>query len=116
MILDLETRAHVVNPRLTAYVYIDNRAAAGFAQALIPVVGFLADRKLGEGLRVTAEIAEWAIDRSGGFCEWLSFEPLARRDHILAVLPSCAEGLNPGRSRQPIQGSIHDGALRDGGP
>ena len=66
MILDLATRAHVVNPRLTAYVYIDNRAAAGFAQALIPVVEFLADRKLGERLRVTAEIAEWAIDRSGG--------------------------------------------------
>jgi len=103
-ILDLEPRGGVVNLRLTAYVYIDNRVAAALARTLIPTFGFLADRKLGEGLRVTAEVAEWAVDRSGGFCEWLAREPLppARRDRILAALPSCATSPAPERSR-PIQ-------------
>jgi hypothetical protein len=100
-ILDLEVRGDVVNPRLTAYVYIDNRVAATLAQVLIPTFGFLADRKLGEGLRVTAEVAEWAIDRSGGFCEWLAREPLppARRDRMLTALPSCATSPGLERSR-----------------
>jgi len=100
-ILDLEVRGDVVNPRLTAYVYIDNRVAAALAQVLIPTFGFLADRKLGEGLRVTAEVAEWAIDRSGGFCEWLAREPLppARRDRMLTALPSCATSPGLERSR-----------------
>jgi hypothetical protein len=100
-ILDLEVRGDVVNPRLTAYVYIDNRVAATLAQVLIPTFGFLADRKLGEGLRVTAEVAEWAIDRSGGFCEWLAREPLppGRRDRMLTALPSCATSPGLERSR-----------------
>jgi hypothetical protein len=91
-ILDLEPRGDVVNPRLTAYVHIDNPVAAALARMLIASFGSLADRKLGEGLRVTAEVAEWAVDRSGGFCDWLAREPLppVRRDRILAVLPSCA--------------------------
>jgi len=72
--------------------FVDNRVAAALARTLIPTFGFLADRKLGEGLRVTAEVAEWAADRSGGFCEWLAHEPVPpmRRDRILAVLPWCA--------------------------
>jgi hypothetical protein len=103
-ILDLEPREGVVNSRLTAYVYIDNRVAAALARVLIPIFGAFADRKLGEGLRVTAEVAEWAVDRSGGFCEWLAHEPLppARRDRVLAALPSCAVGLNS-NVVQPIQ-------------
>ena len=101
-ILDLELRGDVVSPRLTAYVYIDNRVAAALARVLIPTFGFLADRKLGEGLRVTAQVAEWAIDRSGGFCEWLAREPLppARRDRILAALSSCAT--SPGLERSQL--------------
>ena len=103
-ILDLEPREGVVNPRLTAYVYIDNRVAAALARVLIAIFGSLADRKLGEGLRVTAEVAEWAVDRSGGFCEWLAREPLppARRVRVLAALPSCAAGLDSNEAR-PIQ-------------
>ncbi len=100
-ILDLEPQPDVVNPRLTAYVYIDNRVAAALARVLIATFGFLADRKLGEGLRVTAEVAEWAVDRSGGFCEWLAHEPLppVRRDRVLAALPACAAGPSPDGSR-----------------
>ena len=100
-ILNLEARGDVVNPTLTAYVYIDNRVAAALARALIPSFGFLADRQLGEGLRVTAEVAEWAVDRSGGFCEWLAREPLpsARRARILVALPSCSARPSPEGSR-----------------
>jgi len=104
-VLDLEPRGDAVNPRLTTYVYIDDRVAAALARLLIASFGFLADRKLGEGLRVTTEVAEWAVDRSGGFCEWLAREPLPpmQHDRILAALPSCAAGLGPNGARQ-IQG------------
>ena len=100
-ILNLETRGDVVNPTLTAYVYIDNRVAAALARTLITSFGFVADRQLGEGLRVTAEVAEWAVDRSGGFCEWLAREPLpsARRARILVALPSCSARPSPEGSR-----------------
>jgi len=96
-VLDLEPQPQVVNPKLIAYVYIDNPIAAGLARTLVPTFGFLADRKLGEGLRVTAEVAEWAIEPSGGFCDWLAREPLprARRARILTALPSCASGPIP---------------------
>jgi len=96
-VLDLEPQPQVVNPKLVAYVYIDSPVAAALARTLVPTFGFLADRKLGEGMRITAEVAEWAIDPSGGFCAWLEREPLprARRTRILAALPSCAPG--PGR-------------------
>jgi hypothetical protein len=100
-ILDLEPHGDVVDSRLTAYVYIDNRVAAALARVLIASFGSFADRKLGEGLRVTAEVAEWAVDRSGGFCEWLAREPLppSQRDRIRATLPSCAMSPRPERSR-----------------
>jgi len=90
-VLDLEQQRHSVNPTLVVYVYIDNPVAASVARTLVPTFGFIADRKLGEGMRVTAEVAEWAVDPSGSFCEWLAREPLrpARRDRILIVLPSC---------------------------
>jgi hypothetical protein len=103
-VLDLELQQHVVNPRLMAYVYIDNPVAAALARMLVPTFGSLADRKLGEGLRVTAEVAEWAIEPAGGFCEWLAREPIppARRDRILTALPSCAPAQHPHGS-QSIQ-------------
>jgi hypothetical protein len=91
-VLDLEPRDGAVNPRLTAYVYIDNRSAATLARLLVPTFGFIADQKLGEELRVTSTVAEWAVDRSGGFCDWLGHEPIAavQRERILAALPTCA--------------------------
>jgi len=91
-VIDLEPQGHQVNPTLVAYVYIDNPLAASLARTLVPTFGFIADRKLGEGMRVTAEVAEWAINPSGGFCDWLAREPLppARRARLLTALPSCA--------------------------
>jgi len=91
-ILDLEPRGDGVDSRLTAYVHIDNRVAASVARLLVASFGLLADRKLGEGMRVTGEVAEWAVDPSGGFCDWLVREPLPpeRRARILTALPACA--------------------------
>ena len=72
MVLDLEPRGDSIDPNLT--------------------LGFLADRKLTRGLRITAEVAEWAVDRPGEFCAWLAREPLAtdRRHRIVAALPACS--------------------------
>ena len=66
----------MVNPTLTAYVYIDNRVAAALARTLITSFGFVADRQLGE---------------------WLAREPLpsARRARILVALPACSARLSP---------------------
>jgi hypothetical protein len=91
-VIDLEPQRHGVDPTLVVYVYIDNPLAASLARTLVPTFGFIADRKLGEGMRVTAEVAEWAVDPSGGFCEWLAREPLppARRNRVLTAIPSCA--------------------------
>ena len=90
-VLDLELHGDWVNPTLTAYVHIDDRVAAALAQVLVASFGFLADQKLVEGLRMTAGVAEWAVEPSGGFCEWLAREPLAaaRRHRIVAALPGC---------------------------
>src|SRR5262245_35587020 len=91
-VIDLEPQGHGVDPTLVAYVYIDNPLAANLARTLVPTFGFIADRKLGEGMRVTAQVAEWAVHPSGGFCDWLAREqlPPARRDRILTAVPSCA--------------------------
>jgi len=91
-VLDLEPRDGEVSPRLTAYMYIAKGGGATLARLLVPAFGFVADRKLGEGLRVTSTVAEWAVERSGGFCDWLAHEPLLpmQRDRIQAALPTCA--------------------------
>jgi hypothetical protein len=101
-VLDLETQEGQITPRLTAYVYIANRGAATLARVLVPTFAFIADRKFGEGLRVTAAVAEWAVDRAGGFCDWLAHEPIpsVQRDRILATLPTCAAASNSGTPRR----------------
>jgi hypothetical protein len=90
-VLDLATDGDLVQPTLTAYVRIDDGIAASLAQLFIPRFGFLADRKLAEGLHVTKAVAEWAVDPSGGFCEWLVREPLAddSRARVMAAVPAC---------------------------
>ncbi|HKQ65197.1 MAG TPA: hypothetical protein VJZ73_09330 [Methylomirabilota bacterium] len=90
-VLDLATDGDLVQPTLTAYVRIDDGIAASLAQLFIPRFGFLADRKLAEGLHVTKAVAEWAVDPSGGFCEWLAREPLAAasRARVMAAVPAC---------------------------
>jgi len=91
--LELTPRGDAVEQTLTAYVPIDNRLAAAIARLLIPLFGFLADRKLAEGIDVSAAVAEWAVEAPEAFCAWLVDESLRpeRRARILAVLPSCRE-------------------------
>jgi hypothetical protein len=111
-VLDLEPRGDWVDAALTAYVYIDDRVAAGLARFLIVSLGALADRKLTEGLRTTAVVAEWAVDPSGSFCEWLAREPLdaRRRNRIVAVLPACARAGLPRTGRDPgSKPEVHTG-------
>jgi hypothetical protein len=102
-VVELEPRGEFVDTAITAYVYIDDRIAAGLTRVLIASLGFLADRKLTQGLRITAEVAEWAADPSGGFCEWLAREPLApgRRNRIVSVLPSCTRAGLPRAALDP---------------
>jgi len=92
-VLDLEPQDGEVSPKLTAYMYIAKGGGATLARLLVPRFGFIADRKLGEGLRATSAVAEWAVERSGSFCDWLAHEPLSpvHRDRIQAALPKCAE-------------------------
>src|SRR3989441_10907597 len=68
-----------------------------------PLFGYLADRKLAEGIGVSAAVAEWAVEESEAFCPWLAEEPLRpeRRARILAALPSCQE-LSARRDPQPL--------------
>jgi hypothetical protein len=91
-VLDLEPQDGEVSPKLTAYMYIAKGGGATLARLLVPRFGFIADRKLGEGLRATSAVAEWAVERSGSFCDWLAHEPLSpvHRDRIQAALPTCA--------------------------
>src|SRR5215470_6625229 len=112
-VLDLESRGDVVDPKLTAYVYIDDPVAAVLARLLMATFGLLADRKMAEGLRVTARVAEWAVDRSGGFCEWLASQPLppARRNRILAALP-CAPGSGSNRPPSAVEHAGRDNGRR----
>ncbi|HZS34482.1 MAG TPA: hypothetical protein VFC42_14015 [Methylomirabilota bacterium] len=77
--------------QLTAYVLIENRVAALLARALVPVFGGLADRKLTEGFRVTAQVAEWAVRRPAEFCRWLASEPVPRAEvaRVAQVVDRC---------------------------
>jgi hypothetical protein len=91
--LELTPRSDAVEQTLTAYVRIDNRLAATIARILIPLFGYLADRKLAEGIELSAAVAEWAVEEPEAFCAWLEQEPLRadRRARILTALPSCRE-------------------------
>jgi hypothetical protein len=87
-VLDLTERDGAVDQQLTAYVLIDNAVAARLARLLVPVFGGLADRKLAEGFAVTAQVAEWAVNRPAEFQAWVERQPLPRerRQVVLRAL------------------------------
>ena len=80
-VIDVGPERHGVTPTLVAYVCIDNPLAASSRANARPDLGFIADRKLRRGNARHRGVAEWAVDPSGGFCDWLVREPLppARR-------------------------------------
>ena len=108
-VLDLTPRDDAVEQTLTAYVRIDHRVAAVIARLLIPLFGYLADRKLVEGIGVSAAVAEWAVERPAEFCAWLAQEPLhpERRARILAALPACEGQRSRHDSGPHAWGSLH---------
>jgi hypothetical protein len=86
--IQFEARDGYVGQRLTAWVLIENRFVALLARVLVPLFGQVADRKLQEGFRVTARVAEWAATSPVEFCEWLGRQPFpaqARQPVRLAV-------------------------------
>jgi hypothetical protein len=87
-LVEFEPRGDETGQRLSAWVLIENRAAAALARVLVTLFGFLADRKLREGLDVTAAVAEWAAGHPGEFCAWLAAEALAapRRQRLAEAL------------------------------
>lgn len=93
-VIDLQEASDGVEPTLTAYVLIENRAAAILARSLIAVFGWAADDKLMRGFKVTAKVAQWAVGRPGDFCRWLASEPLSpeRREQALAAVSTCSIG------------------------
>jgi hypothetical protein len=96
-VLDFEDRGTVTGQRLQAYVLIENRFAAALARLLIVAFGHVADRKLGEGFRVSARVAEWATEQPEAFCAWLAREPLvgARRERVLKAIAACQAARSP---------------------
>lgn len=90
-VIELEPGGEGVQPTLTAHVHIDNRVAAALARVLVTIFGHLADRKLSEGFRVTAAVAEWATGRPEEFCAWLNQQPIPapRRARLLDVMSEC---------------------------
>lgn len=88
----LEAREGATAPRLVAYVRIEHAVAAALARALVPVFGYLADRKLREGFRVTAKVSEWAWRSPGEFCGWLEDGAVSaeRAAVVAAALGRCA--------------------------
>jgi hypothetical protein len=104
-ILDFEANGEQTSQTITAWVRIDNAAAAALARTLAPLFGGLMDRKLAEGFRVTSRVAEWALGHPAEFCDWLEHEPALadRRADLPAGLPTCttASAGQPAGPRTP---------------
>lgn len=90
-VLDFEPSGDETEQRLQAWVLIENGVAATLARALMPIFGYLADRKLTQGFRVTAKVAAWAIAQPDEFCDWLGAEPFPspRREVVLETWKGC---------------------------
>ena len=97
--LQFEAREGHVAQRLTAWVLVENRFLAVVARVLIPLFGQAADRKLQEGFRVTARVAEWAAAHPPEFCEWLDRQPFPAdaRQTVRAPVRACRPPVAPKR-------------------
>jgi hypothetical protein len=93
-LLEFDARGGGTAQRLRADVLMESGVAARLTRTLLPVFGWLVDRKLTEGFRVTAHVAEWGRDRPREFCDWLgsAFDELRRRE-LLALFGDCGDGL-----------------------
>lgn len=89
-VLRFDERGRRIVPGLTAYVLIENRAAATLARILVPVFGFVADRKLTEGFRITALVVDWAQRDPAEFCEWLASSRAAGDERVRQIAGALA--------------------------
>lgn len=110
--LDFSGEAGRTGQRLAVHVIIDSAVAAGLTRTMLPIFGWLVDRKLTEGFRTTSRVAAWAQDRPDEFCAWFggaltperraelagAFEECGRQD---AVRPPAAVTRSDGRASAP---------------
>lgn len=98
--LHYAARAGGVEQQLSAYVRIDDEATARLARLLVPLFGFIADRKLAEGLVLCAQTTTWAAAHPEEFRTWLEAQPIARerRDVMLRHLREPARAAAAGAS------------------
>ncbi len=90
-VLDLRPTPEAVEQALQAHVRIDQPFAAALARLLVALFGHIADRKLGEGIEVSARVAEWAVAAPHDFCGWLAAAPItpASRLRFEAAFDGC---------------------------
>ncbi len=98
-VLRFGRRGAETTQELTAYVRIENRVAALLARGLVRIFGGVADRKLSEGFRVTAHVAEWAVSHPADFCRWLAGIPAPSAD--VARVADAAGRCDLAQVRQP---------------
>lgn len=101
-LLDLTEHGGKVEQQMTVYARIDNNIAATFARIFVAIFGGIADRKLSQGVAVTATVAEWALAHPAEFCDWLDGEPFTsdRTARVRALLceATVASRMPPGRN------------------
>jgi hypothetical protein len=76
-VMDFQDRGGSTEQRLTARVVIDSRMAAAVTRVLVPLFGGVIDRKLTEGFRTTARVADWATRHPREFCRFVVEAPLS---------------------------------------
>jgi hypothetical protein len=98
--LHFAARPGGVEQQLSAYVRIDDELTARLARLLVPLFGFIADRKLAEGLVLCARTAAWAAAYPEEFRAWLEAQPIPpeRRNAMLRHLREPARAAASGAS------------------
>ena len=88
--LDFANDSGRSSQRLAVNVIVDQRATATITRAIVPLFGWLVDRKLGEAFRTAAAAAAWAHGKPHEFCAWLNAAlTAARRRELLDVFDEC---------------------------
>ena len=87
--LDFAAEEGRTTQHLATHVIIDNSVAARLTRTLLPVFGWLVDRKLTEGFRTTSRVAEWARDKPEEFCRWFRGALTPERRSELAGVFEC---------------------------
>lgn len=109
--LDFSGDAGRTTQGLGVHVIMDNAVAARLTRTMLPVFGWLVDRKLTEGFRTTSHVAAWAHDKPDEFCTWFrdALTP-ARRTELAGAFDECARDI---AVRPPASVGHSDGRASD---